>query len=91
MRKYEIKPYLQKILSKLSKKDKVAYEALLSKIQEIINAENIEHYKNLKYDMKYLKEVHVMKSFVLVFSYDKAMDFVSFLDYDHHDNIFSRR
>jgi len=91
MREYEIKPNLQNILKKLSKKDKVAYEAILDKIEEIMKSEDIEHYKNLKYDMKNLKEVHVMKSFVLVFSYDKSNNSVSFLDYDHHDKIFNRR
>ena len=34
MREYEIKPYLQKILNKLFKKDKVAYEAVLKKIEQ---------------------------------------------------------
>lgn len=90
MREYEIKPHLQKILNKLFKKDRVIYEAILGKIQEIINSENVEHYKNLKYDMSNLKEVHIVKSFVLVFSYDKPREFISFLDFDHHDNIFKR-
>ncbi|HLC85738.1 MAG TPA: addiction module toxin RelE [Candidatus Nanoarchaeia archaeon] len=91
MRDYDIKPNLQKILNKLSKKDKVAYEAVLNKIQEIINSEDVEHYKNLKYDMKNLKEVHIAKSFVLVFNYDKTNNSISFLDYDHHDKIFFRK
>ena len=37
--------------------------------------------------MKYLKRVHI-GHFVLIFSYDKSKDFVSFEDYDHHDNIY---
>ena len=47
MREYEIKPNLQNILKKLSKKDKVAYEAILDKIEEIMKSEDIEHYKYL--------------------------------------------
>ena len=89
MSEYEIKPHLQKILNKLSKKDKVAYVAVLNKIQEVINSGNVEHYKNLRYDLKDKRRVHVAKSFVLVFSYDKARDLISFLDYDHHDNIYA--
>jgi len=65
MREYEIKPYLQKILNKLFKKDKVAYEAVLKKIEEVINCEDVEHYKNLRYDMKDKKRVHIASSFVL--------------------------
>ncbi len=88
MYEYEIKPYLQKILQKLSKKDRVAYEAILSKIDEIINSEDIDHYKNLRYGMKDKKRVHIIKSFVLVFSYDKSRNVVSFLDYDDHDHVY---
>ncbi len=87
MREFEIKPYLQKILRKLFRKDKSAYEAVMNKIQEVINSYDIEHYKNLRYDMKDCKRVHI-GHFVLVFSYDKSKDFVSFLDYDHHDRIY---
>jgi len=92
MRNYEIKPHLLKILNKLSKKDKVAYEAVMNKIDEIANAssDEIEHYKNLRYDLKFEKRVHIASHFVLVFSYDKANDFILFLDYDHHDNIYKR-
>ncbi len=88
--KYEIKPNLLDILSKLRKKDKEAYEQIYKKIEEIING-NPEHYKNLRYDLKRLKRVHIKKSFVLVFSYDKEEQFISFLDYDHHDNIFKKK
>ena len=88
MREYEIKPYLQKILKKLFKKDKVAYESVMKKIEEVVNCDDVEHYKNLRYDMKDRKRVHVASSFVLIFSYDKGKNFVSFLDYDHHDDIY---
>ena len=91
MRESEIKPNLQKILKKLCKKDRVAYAAILKKIEEIITCDDVEHYKNLRYDLKDKKSVHVVSSFVLVFSYDKGRDFVSFLDYDHHDNIYTKK
>lgn len=87
MREFEIKPHLNKILLKLSKKDKNQYEAVMNKISEILNSADVAHYKNLRYNMKDSKRVHV-GHFVLVFSYDKTKDFVSFEDYDHHDNIY---
>ena len=52
MHKFEIKPGLYKKLVKLSKKDKKAYEAVIKKINEILNSSDIEHYKNLRYNMK---------------------------------------
>lgn len=87
MREFEIKPELYKKLVKLSKKDKRAYEAVMEKIDEVANSYDVEHYKNLRYNMKDSKRVHI-GHFVLVFSYVKSKDFVSFEDYDHHDKIY---
>jgi len=89
MHDFEIKPELYKKLVKLSKKDKNAYEAVMKKISEIVNSSDVEHYKNLRYDMKDSKRVHI-GHFVLVFSYNKTRNFVSFEDYDHHGNIYNR-
>ena len=89
MYSHEIKPHLKKILEKLSKKDKSAYEQILKKIDEIIKLESIDHYKNLRNDMKESKRVHI-GHFVLVFSFDAAQNLVSFEDYDHHNNIYKK-
>ncbi len=86
---YEIKPNLQKILNKLLKKDKPLCEQVLNKINEIVNAYDVEHYKNLRYNLKDCKRVHI-GHFVLVFSFDKTNRIISFLDFDHHDNIYRR-
>ena len=86
---HNIKPHLKKVLEKLSKKDKSQYEQILKKIEEIINSDSIDHYKNLRHDMKDCKRVHI-GHFVLVFSFDEAQNLVSFEDYDHHDNIYKK-
>ncbi|MEK6928816.1 MAG: addiction module toxin RelE [Nanoarchaeota archaeon] len=86
---YEIKPNLQKILIKLSKKDKDLYEQVIKKIDEIINAYDIKHYKNLRYNMKDSKRVHV-GHFALVFGFDKNTNTITFEDFNHHDNIYKR-
>ena len=90
MYNHEIKPSLQKILNKLSKKNKELYEQVLKKIQEIVNSENVEHYKNLRHDLKEFKRVQI-GHFVLVFKYDKNKNLISFEDFDHHDNIYLKR
>ena len=56
-------------------------------MKEVLNILDIKHYKNLKYDLKLYKRVHV-GSFVLVFRFDKENDLVYFTDFDHHDNIY---
>lgn len=81
---------LIKILKKLFKKDKVRYEAILRKIDEIIHCENPDHYKNLAYDMKEFKEVHIDSHFVLIFKVDEKNKTIEFYDMQHHDKMFER-
>ena len=88
MREFSIEIKLQRILNKLYKKHKEAYNALMNKIDEILNCKDIEHYKNLKKPLQYLKRVHVKSSFVLTFKYVKSENKVIFYNYDHHDNIY---
>lgn len=87
MYSYETKPHLKKILKKLFKKDKLTYERVLKKINEICKSEDVEHYKNLKNPLQHLKRVHV-KEKVLVFNYDKKNKVISFENFNHHDKIY---
>jgi mRNA-degrading endonuclease RelE of RelBE toxin-antitoxin system len=57
---------MERIIEKLEKKDKLTLEKLMKKIEEIINCFKIEHYKNLRSDMKEFRRVHI-GHFVLVF------------------------
>lgn len=89
MYSYEIIPSLQRVLNKLSKKNRIIYNQILNKIAEIINSADVEHYKNLKYNMKDKKSVH-LGHFVLVFKFIKSENKIIFVDFDHHDNIYSK-
>ena len=88
MRKFEVEKSLHQILQKLYKKDYKRYSILLKKINEIVNSENVEHYKNLRAPLNNFKRVHINTSFVLVFKYDKINDKIIFYDFDHHDKIY---
>jgi len=87
MHSYEIIPSLQKILKKLSKRDRTLYESVLKKIEEIIHSVDVDHYKNLRHNMKDMKRVHV-GSFILVFKYMHDENKIVFIDFDHHDKIY---
>ncbi|KHO52031.1 MAG: Addiction module toxin, RelE/StbE family [archaeon GW2011_AR17] len=87
MYSFKISEHLQEIMKKLSKKDKTLYERLLGKIQEVITSDSIEHYKNLRYNMKDSKRVHI-GHFVLVFQYNPTKNEILLDDFDHHDNIY---
>ncbi|HNZ51732.1 MAG TPA: addiction module toxin RelE [Candidatus Pacearchaeota archaeon] len=75
---------------KLVKKDKKKVEIINKKIKEIINCDNvsINHYKNLRYDLKEFKRVHIDKNFVLIFKVDLTNNFILFVDFDHHDRVY---
>lgn len=88
MYKFAIEEKLHQILKKLFKKDKKRYEIIWKKIIKVINSSDIEHYKNLKFPMNKFKRVHIDKSFVLIFKYDKTNDEIKFYDLDHHDKIY---
>ena len=81
---------LDRILIKLSKKDKDLFEQVLKKIEEVINSYNIKHYKNLRHDLKDYRRVQV-GSFVLVFKYNKKENLIYFVDLDHHDKIYKKK
>ena len=90
MHDFRIEKRLEKVLNKLSKKNTELYNQIKSKINEIINSENVEHYKNLRHDLKDYKRVHA-GHFVLVFKFDKGKNLISFEDFDHHDKIYVKK
>ena len=87
MYNHEIRPNLQKIMKKLFKKDNQTYERIIKKIKEIISSNSIEHYKNLRHDLKDFKRVQIGEK-VLIFSFDKTKNLIIFEDFDHHDKIY---
>ncbi len=89
-RPYRTSKEFDRILTKLQKKDKQLYENLLNKMEEIRNSADVEHYKNLRYDLKEFKRVQV-GHFVLVFKFEKMNNLILFSDFNHHDNIYNKR
>ena len=87
MYSYGLQPSLQKILNKLFKKDRSLYGQVLKKIEEVMTSSDVGHYKNLKFDMKDKKRVHI-GHFVLVFKFIQQENKIIFVDFDHHDNIY---
>lgn len=80
------KPNIDKIFSKLQKKNSKQLGIIYKKIEQIL--QNPYHFKPLRGDMHGARRVHVDKSFVLVYEIDEQNNIVRLLDYDHHDNIY---
>lgn len=85
MRKFKVSKLFQKNTKKLKGQEKINF---LNKFNEIISSPNIDHYKNLKHDLKHFKRVHVNNSYVILF-FDKNK-VIHFVDYASHDNIYNR-
>lgn len=80
------KPEIDKLFSKLSKKNPKQLKIISKKIKQII--ENPYHFKPLKGDMHGARRVHIDKSFVLIYEIDEQSKIVTLLDFDHHDKIY---
>lgn len=89
---FSLSDELKLIIKKLVKKDKKKVEIINRKIKEIINSDqqSIQHYKNLRHDLKDYKRVRIDKSFVLAFKVDVLNNFILFVDFDHHDKIYKK-
>ncbi|HIH31897.1 TPA: addiction module toxin RelE [Candidatus Woesearchaeota archaeon] len=90
MHKFSIEEGLRKTLNKLFKKDRVTYEILMKKIEEILSNNDISHYKNLRSPLQDFKRVHVRGPFILTFKYVESEDKIIFYDFDHHDYIYRK-
>ncbi|MFA5019964.1 MAG: addiction module toxin RelE [Candidatus Pacearchaeota archaeon] len=90
---FDLTDELRVIIKKLARKDKKRVEIINKKIKEIINCDytSIQHYKNLRHDLKDFKSVHIDTSFVLIFKVNLSSNSVLFVDFDHHDKIYSKR
>lgn len=89
MYKFNVSKNLEKILTRLSKKDKDIYNQILKKINEVIRSDNVEHYKNLRHNMKDSKRVHI-GHFILIFQYKREENLILFDDFDHHNKIYKK-
>jgi len=87
---YELHDEFVKITNKLSAKDPALYTAIRNKVEEIVNCEFLEHYKNLKAPLQEYKRAHITKRFVLLFKVDKQNNKIIFRYFDHRDKIYKK-
>ena len=57
-------------------------------MKEIVISKNVEHYKNLRKPLQYLKRVHITGNFVLTFKYEEKINKITFENFDHRDKIY---
>lgn len=81
----EISDKLDRVFSKLAKKDKLQFEILSRKIKEIL--ENPQIGEPLRGNMAGQRSVHI-RNFVLVYEILEQEQVIKLLDYDHHDVVY---
>lgn len=86
--KIEIKPSCKKEIHKACKKNPVLKSVIKKKVSEIIRFPF--HYKPLKHELSGERRVHILKSFVLVFEVKHRERTVSFIRFNHHDDVYRR-
>jgi len=82
----EVAERLDKVFSKLAKKDKKRLKAIHKKIYEIL--QDPHRHKPLKGQLKNKRRVHIDKSFVLIYKIDEKERTVKVLEFDHHDKAY---
>ena len=82
----EVAEELNKVFDKLAKRDKVTFDAINKKVNEIL--ENPYHYKPLRAPMQNRRRVHIAGSFVLIFKIDEERKVVQLLEFEHHDKAY---
>jgi YafQ family addiction module toxin component len=81
-----ISPACQKDIKRLTRKDHHLQVILEKKIKGIL--ENPTRYKPLRNDLAGHYRVHIMTSFVLIFTVDLEEKAVSLVHFSHHDDAY---
>ena len=84
----EIKPEVDKIFSKLTKKNPQQLRIIDKKIKEI--RKNPTGYKFLRKPLNGFNRVHIDNHFVLIFKVDHHRKIIEIYYFDHHNNIYKR-
>ena len=85
MRERKYSKDFKKHLIKLKGKE---LQNLINKRDEILNSQDINHYKNLRKPLQRYKRVHVNSSYIIIFFGDDGT--VYFVDYQHHDKAYDK-
>jgi len=81
----KIEKDVDRIFSKLSKKEPNQLNAIMKKIQQILKKP--QQFKPLKFPLQHLRRVHV-GSFVIIYSIEEINKVVAIEDYEHHDELY---
>ena len=83
----EISEHLDRLFTKLSKRDKLQFEILTRKLNEIL--ENPQIGEPLTGNMAGQRSVHI-RNFCIIYQILENEKIIKLLDYDHHDIVYHK-
>jgi YafQ family addiction module toxin component len=90
MFEYDITEEFEKIICKIVKKNPILAETIHRKIKEIISRDkdSITSYKNLKYDLKDFKRIHITGQVIMFFKVNINENKILFVTLKHRDDAY---
>lgn len=85
---YSIDKGLIKTLAKMKKKDLSTYRIIMKQVDKVL--ENPESGKPLRSNLFGLRRVHISRSYVLSYTYNREANKVVFLEYEDWDHFYKR-
>ncbi|MDE1856359.1 MAG: type II toxin-antitoxin system RelE/ParE family toxin [Candidatus Micrarchaeota archaeon] len=78
--------HVDKLFAKMGKREGRNLEIIYKKLEEV--CQDPKKFKPLGAPMQNLRRVHVLKSFVIIYSVDEPSHTVWIEDYAHHDEVY---
>lgn len=78
--------HVEKIFAKMSKRDRHSLIVIYKKLEEV--CQDPQRFKPLNAPMQNLRRVHVLKSFVIIYSIDESTHSIWIEDFAHHDEVY---
>lgn len=92
MFEFDLSDDFRRVFKKLSKKSPVIAKSINRKIREIISRDkkSVMLYKNLRYDLKNIKRVHITDWLVITFEIQLEDNFILFVKIESRDRVYKR-
>jgi len=81
-----VRTHVDRIFSKMGKKERHNLGVIYKKLDEV--CKDPGRFKPLNAPMQNLRRVHVLKSFVIVYSIDESAHEIWIEDFAHHDEVY---
>ena len=81
-----IRDHVDRLFAKMARKDRPNLAIIYKKLEEV--CANPDKFKPLSAPMQHLRRVHVLKSFVIIYSIDESTHSVWIEDFAHHDEVY---